>query len=447
MQPKEKIFYHYRIFFNIIYYLGLSPYRVTSVCNSKPYILIYTSFQKIFCAVFHVTLCLASLTILWGRLIDTTTELPLNQNPMRVFYIARAIGFPAYAFTFFFCIWFRKEKFFYLLHLVLNPQSTCNWQAFKIAIVTTVVSMVALCIAPFHMIGEDYFYNCTEWDFHKSFPIYGGFVAHNLFLQPTSETLSKADLTLPMTCIILVYGIINIYLIIVIHLADCFALVGALALRKMAKEFSLQLTTTKAIDSEKLIRTYAEIKGIVDSVNYSTGPIVVCMFFVTLPYFVENFITLFDPVGDWPLKVRFLYYCTHFFAIMIIAADANHILTETKSFLFRVIFHVENRVPKVEFHDHPIGSLKDTAVEALNSKQNQNDFNSWKLVILYLETSAANLGLRGCGFFTITYGFLGSIVGILVTYFIVVVQFKSTHVPVMPTETRPSWIDCGDDIF
>ncbi|CAG7834373.1 unnamed protein product [Allacma fusca] len=389
---------------------------------------VYWLLYLIFCALFHCILCLAPLSMLWGSLKGTGVEQSVQLDPMRLFYIARTLGFPAYVFTFFYCVWFRKDKFRYLLDLALKPQSTCNWQSIKIVITISIVAHLAILFAPFSMLGEDYFYRHTEWDFEKSFPIYGGFVARNLLLQNSSRPLNNEDLTVGTTLLVTAYGFINIYIFIVIHFADSFVLVGALALRSMAKDFSWQLKSMKHIKSDKLIQIYAEIKGIVENVSYSTGPIVVSMCFVTLPYIIENINPMLTrDTMDWALKIRFIYYFSYFFATMFIAADANHIFIESKSLLFRIIFHVENKVPQMEFHDHPLCTPKDFKIN-FHDESSTNDVNGCRLIILYLETTSANPGLKACGFFTITYGFLGSIVGVLLTYFFVIVQFQSNDI-------------------
>ena len=147
------------------------------------------------------------------------------------------------------------------------------------------------------------------------------------------------------------------------------------------------------------------LKRIIQQLNRAVGPLVLCVVVSALPYYASNLETIFTAATDGIRRLRISFYCLVFLTTLVVAADGNTRVSPEINWLpCPVTKHDSAFVLIVK-----IGEFKDWLLD--EGRASSISQSSLYLVIHELNTC----GLRGYGFFTITYHFFGTVISCLLS--------------------------------
>ncbi|CAL8144784.1 unnamed protein product [Orchesella dallaii] len=216
-----------------------------------------------------------------------------------------------------------------------------------------------------------------------------------------------------------------------------FCLIGAVMVYAACGDFSERFeswrvslyTNSSASQTQKVIKgiskCYLDLVSTVESINKIFGPSVILFFMYLYPLLIW---TVFNRnYDDSVSEILFKGFDVANLVLVVgIAAAANGKLGELKRWLFYMSMTdlFPNQPPMFERSSPGNAS-------AMSVKEQDNPIISqdgkleirFALAAMHREMSSEVIGLKGCNLFTITYSFIVTMTGILITYAIVMLQF------------------------
>ncbi|CAL8089282.1 unnamed protein product [Orchesella dallaii] len=179
-------------------------------------------------------------------------------------------------------------------------------------------------------------------------------------------------------------------------------LIGPLTLWVVVKDFIKNVLRDKNYDDvicneeswSYVSAKYNDLKTFTDLVNRTFGPLLLSYTLVALFYFsiyLDEFVT----ADDILVKIKFLIYYVLIISTFTISAE---IVRE-------------------------IGKLGPWISNNLN--KSLADMSQKELTVVLYELSSNRIGMSACGLFTVTYSVVAQMTGVVVTYFIITVQYRN----------------------
>ncbi|CAG7722683.1 unnamed protein product [Allacma fusca] len=179
--------------------------------------------------------------------------------------------------------------------------------------------------------------------------------------------------------------------------ADNFMVCFALSFYWLTNEFAKSLTFGSGLKStDQVINTVEAFLDLSDLCEELLGPIVTCYGIFLLPLHALNIKEALTEEDIWRVLPVFLYALV-WLIFMIVSAQTN--------FKFKAVIPYLRKSSKL-----PNGF----------SIEKESELDS-RLSFLMHEIAENNLGIRGIGF-TITYGMIGNLAGLLITCVIIIIQ-------------------------
>ncbi|XP_035715893.1 uncharacterized protein LOC118439002 [Folsomia candida] len=143
---------------------------------------------------------------------------------------------------------------------------------------------------------------------------------------------------------------------------------------------------------EKLTQCYNEVKSIMHEINWTFGYLMLVFILAAIPYYGVHMIEIFS--GTWNQRIETVYFVMLYSVALLLAAEGHRKFQQFSEFIFD------------------------------NYKQIGTG-NREEVSILIAEVTNTQIGFKGFGFFTISYGFLGNVLGLVLTHVIIMLQFKT----------------------
>ncbi|CAG7818194.1 unnamed protein product [Allacma fusca] len=179
--------------------------------------------------------------------------------------------------------------------------------------------------------------------------------------------------------------------------ADNFMVCFALSFYWLTNEFTKSLTFDLGLKStDQVINTAEAFLDLSDLCEELLGPIVTCYSIILLPLHAVNIKEALTEGDVWRV-LPVLFYTLVWLTFVIVSAQAN--------FKFKAV------IPYLR---------KSSKIPNSFSIDKESELDS-RLSFLMYEIAENNLGIRGIGF-TITYGMIGNLAGLLITCVIIIIQ-------------------------
>ncbi|XP_021950521.2 uncharacterized protein LOC110847820 [Folsomia candida] len=201
------------------------------------------------------------------------------------------------------------------------------------------------------------------------------------------------------------------------HLVEVMAIVGAVAMYWTSCNFIKCLNRYDSFTgnnnyyySDEIIRTYLSFVEMMSTINFICGCIVLIYMLGMVPTFVWCVFGIFELNS-----FEYLLYYVHKFimhsSLLIIAAEANAEASKFTEWIMRFVTGRHRR------NDNE-------SIAELDQDRRKDDEFSTFLNFSHREMCTNPVGLKGADFFTISYGFIGTTVSVIVTYAVIMLQFQ-----------------------
>ncbi|OXA58478.1 hypothetical protein Fcan01_07053 [Folsomia candida] len=143
---------------------------------------------------------------------------------------------------------------------------------------------------------------------------------------------------------------------------------------------------------QELMQCYEEMQSVMDELNATLGVQILSFLVAGIPYYGVNIVKMFDE--NWFQKLETIYFLLLYSSALLLAAEGHRKFQQFPEFIFHA--------------------------------RKQFGANHEELSIFLTQMTTSQIGYKGFGFFTVRYGFLGNVLGLVLTHVIIMLQFKTT---------------------
>ncbi|CAG7824338.1 unnamed protein product [Allacma fusca] len=372
--------HYFGIYFKFGFFSFCTPFYFDQNKNNRRYQLSSFPVQKVIC-VFVQALSLLVLVTNF-RIIRSQD---LQKNPMLYIELASLALNSFYMVGVIYAFWFKMDLF---AQLFAELQSTVMYrfasgEMWKMKLLSTVICTVSILQA---LISFLYGVEEKEWELDRFLNIMENRGKHMFFIGKGTQLGSTES-----TIIIGLYGMAKFYGQLMKNTADIVGLLSVLFFRHLLNDL-LQAMKDEAFTPQMLQTSYDALKAILNKLNNAVGFFIFFFFLGPVPYYAINIVTMLD-ASDALLLISNCVYLLNYFTTIILAARVNNSAQDIKDWLTATDRFTQISPPKLDLILHDISEYE--------------------------------IALSGYGFFSASSGLVGTIVSLILTYAILVVQFKA----------------------
>ncbi|CAL8139196.1 unnamed protein product [Orchesella dallaii] len=439
---KFHVFLLFQPFLNVCYFTFLTPFRFTR--DPKGYYNLQTNPVQQILSTLVLSLC----TIYALLDLRYFLEQNLKENPHKAFVYAYGLLKGFIPFVWLVTFWFKRKWFAKLLTVCQgkaeekfilgkfnNNNNSTNTPSLTLQIIVHILVILTLAKVIFEFLNS--FQGIENLLAYKA-----GILLYNFHLKQDDAQLEQEDLweSPLLICLASVTAFISTTFNYIEYMFDLFCFIGAAMVFAVCGHFSDEMEKLSRMSSApencslqskrilKLMQTnYVDLIAILDSINEVFGSLIVLYFLGSYPTLVWSVFGLFRKVSI-SYGIFHVHKICIFVLVTVTAAEGNSKVGQFKQWLFHT------SVSSAE----ESGSGVLSGIGAGRSIINIDDMDYYpcddgltpqcidlsSLNILHREVSTETLGLKGYKFFTVTHGLIGTMLGIVVTFAIVMLQFE-----------------------
>ncbi|CAL8144754.1 unnamed protein product [Orchesella dallaii] len=426
-------------FLNVCFFLLLIPFRI--VKNSQGF---YERKRNLIQQIFSTLVIVLVLTY---YLLDLRmfVEYNLKDDPKDVFRRATGVLFHMIPLCWVITFWWRATSFDDILshlqhhrlqrQLIPEAAAACitskksGWKLIWFLKITLLLTFARLFNILYYL-WEGSVECCLNHVISRA--LYNLYISKDFISIETEDRLNSTVLNSAS------YALVPIHVLFefIPMIFEQFCLTGAVmvfaACEKFSKKFQ-SLRTHKVIKG--IFSCYLDLDSTVESINNIFGPSILLFIMRLYPLFIWSTINRIgvNSVSEILMKVWDVVIIV---LLVAIAAGANGKLNKYKRWLFHASLSESElsphqlRIPRSSLGSESVASVKDTDTPIFSHDAKIE--MKLELAAMHREMSTEVIGLKGCNLFTITPSFILSMIGILITYTIVLLQFMTT-----PKENDP----------
>ncbi|CAL8144760.1 unnamed protein product [Orchesella dallaii] len=434
-------------FLNVCFFLLLVPFRIGR--NSQGFFE-----TKRNCIQQTLSTLLITLIILYSVLdLRWHLEYSLKENPEDTFSQATGVLYHMISICWGLTFWLRGDCFDDLLSVC--QYHTHHKQLHFIAENTSITSKnlswklilflkIAMLLTFARFLNSVYYLCNGSIEGYLNYVI--GNTLYNLYVRHDKQTEIETEVRLNSTLLnSAAYALVPIDVLFefIGIIFEQFCLTGAVITYAACENFSEKFEKSSVSSNgncsasqtqtviKGIISSYLDLISTIASINKVFGPSILLFFMKLYPLFiwsafnrVEN-----DSVSEIMMKWLDMAYLVSFIGI---AATANAKVSGFKGWLFNVSMADFSLDQQRTLHRSSPGSESLASVKETDSTIFSHDAKvemKLALAAMHREMSTEVIGLKGWNLFTITYSFLVTMVGVVITYAIVMLQFTMTIKP------------------
>ncbi|CAL8144763.1 unnamed protein product [Orchesella dallaii] len=435
------VFILLKTFLNVCSFLALVPFRLGK--NSQGiFMRTRNLLQQILSALLVTLVILYTLLDLRFFLEQNIKEKPEDLFRYATGFIIHIIPI-CWAMTF----WMRADSFDEILYVCQCPalqkplrivsedasisSKQPSWKLIWFLHITIFISFVRFLIR-FYVYNGDGSVE-TYLNFISGNVLYNLYMKDDKFSGIETEERTNSTFLFSATYALAVIGILFDFMLLMF---EQFCLTGAVMVYATCGNFHDQLENSKvslnekssALQMNKIIReissSYLDLVSKVEIINKMFGPSILLFFMYLYPLTVWS---IFDRKEDGTFLEALItgYDVVILVAVTGVAAAANGRISKFKQWLFYMSMadlspHQQSVQEKGSTHGSFTSEIE--VDEPILSQDGKSDIR-FLLTTMHREVSTEVVGLQGCNFFTITHSFVGTMIGIVITYAIVMLQF------------------------
>ncbi|XP_035715909.1 uncharacterized protein LOC118439010 [Folsomia candida] len=390
----------YKIFHNICYYICIMPFKIVyekSVDGKGEVIQFQESkFQKRIFFLLHITHFFYALPHILGALQGTE----IQYDPSQFYHLlARLTGFFMVVSFSIGCM--RQSRLKSFLTKVHGFRQTSNGQHDRSKLIYSLMTIPFGLVLMYTFSYQRDRLDFSSWENlaesgiqviinHVKFWDTSEFLRHN-GTTPDMRNVDigwKLALTIVHICLIVFDYVLAILLEVLVFIM-CFIVY------RIGYDFYDRITLdSDSMNLEKLTQCYNEVKSIMHEINWTFGYLMLVFILAAIPYYGVHMIEIFS--GTWNQRIETVYFVMLYSVALLLAAEGHRKFQQFSEFIFD------------------------------NYKQIGTG-NREEVSILIAEVTNTQIGFKGFGFFTISYGFLGNVLGLVFTHVIIMLQFKTAQ--------------------
>ncbi|OXA41347.1 hypothetical protein Fcan01_23789 [Folsomia candida] len=372
----------YKIFHNICYYICIMPFKIVyekSVDGKGEVIQFQESkFQKRIFFLLHITHFFYALPHILGALQGTE----IQYDPSQFYHLlARLTGFFMVVSFSIGCM--RQSRLKSFLTKVHGFRQTSNGQHDRSKLIYSLMTIPFGLVLMYTFSYQRDRLDFSSWENlaesgiqviinHVKFWDTSEFLRHN-GTTPDMRNVDigwKLALTIVHICLIVFDYVLAILLEVLVFIM-CFIVY------RIGYDFYDRITLdSDSMNLEKLTQCYNEVKSIMHEINWTFGYLMLVFILAAIPYYGVHMIEIFS--GTWNQRIETVYFVMLYSVALLLAAEGHRKFQQFSEFIFD------------------------------NYKQIGTG-NREEVSILIAEVTNTQIGFKGFGFFTISYGFLGNV--------------------------------------
>ncbi|CAG7822696.1 unnamed protein product [Allacma fusca] len=393
---------YHKAFFDMGFFLLIVPFRLVRVKkNGRTIYAVQTHrCQKILCAIVQALIAYEYLSSIRQRLVSFSD---IDGAAISYLNVATVFASFLYVLVFIYAFWMHAGLFKIMFETLQNlefAKCTKQWCRFKIRVVSIGFCCFSTLVALTDPIIHDGLFT------KKTF---SGFLAHAacrassyyLFHNCSTESdvgvaLLENNRTILENLATTIHLLIYIPNLIMVHTVDAVVVLTALCMWH-ALTYFISYSKQDTVSAEEALLHYEDLKGLVKNMNAAVGILTFSAIAISLPFYASWGAIVFNNSAekvhvDWLYLAHVSAYFVNSFTILHFGADFN----------FKI----------GEFYSR------------ISAKEVCDKISSNRLTSIVMDMHSNQISMRACGFFVLTYRFFGTILSLIVTYSIIILQFQ-----------------------
>ncbi|XP_035706503.1 uncharacterized protein LOC118435150 [Folsomia candida] len=394
---------YWKGFFAFGYFTLIIPFRLKKNDQTGKLEMHSCWLQKILCAMMQTVLLFDFTSLFWSTYWSASKD-----SNFSYFTSLTYIGYVAYHISLNYTFWFKQPTFCSVFDKLQNLTFYSEFSARKSKTFMKVISIGFCAIILLMALTESTLVNNLY--VHADLKLYYEYLSqkaqlHFLFIKPGN--VSKDGFCFLPIFVTVIQIVVLLPSLILVPFLDVFVLLIPFSIWRMMCGFQRYYTITIGgpMSMEKILRKYWMIKSLLKDVNKAVGLILCCCVSVSLPYYATwSAVTYFKENVHSVTLLHVYGFFIVFFLTLILAADINKKGMEFYSWI------------------------------------NNQGVSTKILTSLLVDLNSNEIALKGIGF-QVSYRFLGTILGVIITYSIITIQVQLSRKGFENTECNCSVVN------
>ncbi|XP_035706049.1 uncharacterized protein LOC118435055 [Folsomia candida] len=389
----------YKIFYNFLYYIYVVPCKVQYDSTEDSIQIHGSKYKKGVCIVLHIVHFIHSLPPIYGSINEITMHVGSDPSEFyrMLFIFASFIMIMTFSIA---CMTqFRLQRFLTHLYQFRQKETKSKHRLVAYSLIFVGFSIVAIYVVTLKIVKLDFrslqqFVDSGIQDVARHFQLNTNqsnileFMSNNNMTQISTQLDIEIVGKLVFIALHLLFATFNYILAVMLEVLvflTCFAVC------QLGYDF-WDAVKSGSWSLQELMQCYEEMQSVMDELNATLGVQILSFLVAGIPYYGVNIVKMFDE--NWFQKLETIYFLLLYSSALLLAAEGHRKFQQFPEFIFHA--------------------------------RKQFGANHEELSIFLTQMTTSQIGYKGFGFFTVRYGFLGNVLGLVLTHVIIMLQFKTT---------------------